>query len=359
MKQPAHNRRLRPRPRSLALVLGLVLVVSGTITGCSTSSDRRAITLVTHESFSVSKNALKAFERAHDVEVEILRSGDGGTTLNQVILTKGAPLGDVMFGVDNTFLTRATDAGVFVPYESPELADVAETYQLDPTHALTPIDTGDVCLNYDRAQFEDVDLGPPSSLEDLTQPAYRGMLVVENPASSSPGLAFLLATIAEYGDDWQDFWQRLKDNDLGVTAGWEQAYFSEFSGGGEDGTRPVVVSYASSPPVAVLDVEPIPEAAPTAAVLSTCFRQIEFAGVLTGTDHPRLARDLIDWMLGRQFQEELMTEMFVYPVREGVPVPPVFEQLAPVPENPYELSPTEIGEHRRDWIDEWTDIVLR
>ncbi|HZJ26506.1 MAG TPA: thiamine ABC transporter substrate-binding protein [Acidimicrobiia bacterium] len=349
----------RNRLRNLAITVGALILASAALVACSDGADGRTITLVTHDSFAVARADLQAFERAHDVDVQILRAGDGGTALNQVILTKDAPIGDVMFGVDNTFLTRATDADVFAPYESPELVDVADEYQLDPTHALTPIDTGDVCVDFDRTGLAEAGVEPPTSLEDLTRPIYRGMLVAENPATSSPGLAFLLATIAEYHDGWGDYWQRLRDNDVRVVDGWEQAYFSEFSGGGEAGTRPLVVSYASSPPAAVLDVEPIPATAPTAAVLTTCFRQVEFAGVLQGTEHPRLARDLVDWMLGEQFQEGVTQEMFVYPVRADVPIPEVFERLAPLPEDPFELSPTEIGEHRDDWIDEWTDIVLR
>jgi thiamine transport system substrate-binding protein len=340
---------------AVVLTLGTVVLAA-----CSDSDGgRRTVTLVTHDSFAVAEADLDAFERAHDARVRVLKSGDAGTALNQVILTKDDPIGDVMFGVDTTFLTRATRADVFAAHQAPGLADVPTEYQLDPSHELTPIDVGDVCVNYDRSGLAARGVPPPTSLEDLARPAYRGLFVTENAATSSPGLAFLLATIAEYGDGWQGYWARLRANDVLVTDGWEQAYFSEFSGGGEDGDRPLVTSYASSPPVAVLDAEPSPAQAPTAAVLDACFRQVEFAGVIRGTGQPALARALVDWMLSDRFQRGVLEQMFVYPVREGVPIPPLFERLAPLPPDPFTLDPREIGRHRSRWIDEWTDIVLR
>ncbi len=342
------------------LSLTLAAVLAGTaLVACSSSdsSSARTVTLVTHDSFAVAKSDLAAFERAHDVDVKILKSGDAASALNQVVLTKGEPLGDAMFGVDNTFLSRATDANVFEPYEPAGLDSVPAEYQLDPTHELTPIDFGDVCVNYDRAALADRGIPAPASLDDLVQPAYEGMLVVENAASSSPGLAFLLATVAKYGDDWRDYWTKLRDNGVKVDDGWEQAYFSDFAGGGQGGTFPLVVSYASSPPAGV--TEGTPAEAPTAAVLDTCFRQVEFAGVLRGAEHPKLARALVDWMLSARFQAGVPDQMYVYPVREGVTVPESWARYAPVPTDPFEIAPARIARNRATWIDQWTDTVLR
>jgi thiamine transport system substrate-binding protein len=336
----------------LALLLGCAAFA-----GCSGSGGTRTVTLVTHDSFAVSKADLHAFERAHDVHVRILKSGDAGSALNQVILTKGAPLGDAMFGVDNTFLTRATRADVFAPYRPAALARVASEYRLDPTHQLTPVDFGDVCVNYDRAALAARGVAAPSSLEDLADPAYRGMLVVENAGSSSPGLAFLLATVAHYGDRWRDYWTRLRANGLKVDDGWEQAYFTDFAGGGQGGTYPLVVSYASSPPASV--TKGTPAAAPTAAALDTCFRQVEFAGVLRGAAHPALARALVDWMLSERFQAGVADQMYVYPVRDGVTVPDSWARYAPVPTRPFTLTPGAISRGRNAWIRQWTDTVLR
>ncbi len=232
---------------------------------------------------------------------------------------------------------------------------------LDPEHRVTPIDRGDVCLNLDRAWFARRGLGPPRSLEDLADPRYRGLLVVENPATSTPGLAFLLATVARFGEPgWQDYWRRLRANDVLVVDGWEEAYTVRFSGaGGSRGNRPVVVSYASSPPAEVLFRTPRPEEAPTAVVEESCYRQIEFAGVLRGARNEEGGRELIDFLLSKRFQEDVPLQMFVFPVNREATLPPEFVRFAVVPERPLELPPADVEANRERWVDEWTRIVLR
>jgi thiamine transport system substrate-binding protein len=317
------------------------------------------LTLVTHDSFDVSEEVLAAFTESTGIEVTIAPAGDAGSTVNQAILTKDDPLGDVLFGVDNTFLSRALDEDLFVPYESSLLASVPDDVQLDPEHRVTPIDLGDVCLNYDVAWFEDqAGLEVPSDLEELTDPAYEGLLTVMNPATSSPGLAFLLATVERFGEDgYLDFWADLRENDVLVTDGWSEAYYSEFSP--HDGDRPLVVSYASSPPAEVFFAEEEPDTAPTGVIEDSCFRQIEFAGILRGTEHEEAAQLLIDFLLDIPFQEDLPLTMFVFPVNEDAELPEVFEQHAVVPADPLELDPEAIGAGREGWIEDWTATVLR
>ncbi len=318
------------------------------------------ITLVSHDSFSVSEEVLDAFTEQTGITVELLPSGDAGSALNQAILTKDDPQGDVFFGVDNTFLSRALDEELFVPYESPALEDVDDSLVLDPEHRATPIDTGDVCLNYDKAGLAERGLEPPEGLADLADPAYAGTLVVENPATSSPGLAFLLATIEEFGEDgWQEYWQTLAAQDVEVAAGWEEAYYGSFSGAaGSSGDRPVVVSYASSPPAEVIFAEQPLEEAPTGVVEGSCYRQIEFAGILAGTEHEEAAQQLIDFMLSPAFQEDIPLNMFVYPVID-VELPPEFVEYGVQPDDPYLLDAATVADNRDAWIDEWTEIVLR
>jgi thiamine transport system substrate-binding protein len=343
-----------------ALLVGLLVPGSAIPAGAGDDDDGVTITLVTHDSFAVSEQVLRAFTRETGITVEILRAGDAGTALNQVILTKDAPLGDVFFGVDNTFLTRALDAGIFQQYGSSELADIGDEYELDPEHRVNPIDHGDVCINYDKRWFSDHDLAVPTSLADLTKKRYKGLLVTENPATSSPGLAFLLATRAKFGEDgWDAYWERLRANDVEVVAGWEEAYNGSFSGGEGNGERPLVVSYASSPAAAVYFSDPRPKTSPVGTMLSSCFRQVEGVGILRGTEHPNETRELVDFMLSERFQADLPLQMFVFPVRDDTPLPPVFEKFADVPEHPLHLLPGVIGFNRDRWIDEWTDTVLR
>lgn len=311
------------------------------------------VRLVTHDSFSVSEEVIAAFETAHNAEVVFVPLGDAGAMVNQSILSVNNPLGDVMFGVDNTFLTRALEAEIFEAYESPNLANVPDRFELDAEHRVTPVDYGDVCLNYDIAYFEEAGIAPPDALEALIEPEYAGLTVVAHPATSSPGLAFLLATVAHFGEaGWQPYWTALRANGVLVVSGWNEAYYDNFTAGGGEGTYPIVVSYASSPPFT---------GGTTASVVGdeSCFRQVEFAGVLRNGANPELARALIDWMLTPAFQEDVPEQMFVFPVVEGTALPESFERWAQVPESPAEVEPAFIEANRDALIEEWTTIVLR
>ncbi|MET0627813.1 MAG: thiamine ABC transporter substrate-binding protein [Acidimicrobiia bacterium] len=347
---------------ALAVVITVLPVTAAFATAGAATAAKPAttITLVTHDAFAVSKSVLQRFTARTGVKVKILRAGDAGSALNQMILTKDNPVGDVFFGVDNTFLSRALDNDVFEPYDAAGLASVPSEYQLDPTHHLTPVDHGDVCINTDKKWFAKHDLAVPQTLDDLTKPAYESTLVVENAATSSPGLAFVLASIARYGETgWRDYWQKLRDNGVKVVDDWTAAFEGEFSQGGNKGSYPLVVSYASSPPVAVYFTKPQPATSPIGTMLDSCFQQVEFAGVLAGTEHRDAARQLVDFMLSEQFQADIPLQMFVFPVRDGTPLPPVFEKFAEVAPNPLTLPPAEIGANREKWIEEWTDTTLR
>jgi thiamine transport system substrate-binding protein len=341
----------------------LVVTLSLTVSGCGGDDDSAptSVVLVTHDSFLVSDVVRREFERSSGLRLRILQSGDAGEALTKALLTAGNPQGDVFFGVDSNLLSRALAGDLFEPYEPPALDRVAERYVLDPENRATPIDHGEVCLNYDRAWFAERDLRPPRSLDDLADPGYAGLLVAENPATSTPGLAFLLATIARYGEHgWQEFWQRLRQNDVLVVDGWEEAYNARFSGSSSGGgDRPVVVSYASSPAAEVVFRTPRPRSAPTGIVADSCIEQVELAGILRGTENEEGARALIDFLLSRRFQEDVPLSMFVYPVVRDAELPPEFRRFAVVPPRPLELSPEEIEANRDRWVKEWTAIVLR
>ncbi len=341
---------------ALAVTAGLLAA------GCGGGETPTEVVLVTHDAFAISKPVQRAFEQESGLRLHILQSGDAGVALNRALLTKGDPEGDVFFGVDNNLLTRALDEDLFEPYEAAGLDQVDRRYVLDPEHRVTPVDHGEVCLNVDVGWFRERGLRPPGSFDDLLEPRYRRLLVVENPATSTPGLAFLLATVARYGEDgWRDYWRRLRANGVLVVDGWTEAYTTRFSGaGGSKGNRPIVVSYASSPPAEVIfGRNPDATEAPTAVVASTCFRQVELAGILRGAPNEAGARELLDFLLSERFQADVPLSMFVFPVRKGVPLPPAFKRFAVVPARPLELTPNEIGTSRDRWIREWTDTVLR
>ncbi|MDE0516140.1 MAG: thiamine ABC transporter substrate-binding protein [Acidimicrobiaceae bacterium] len=343
----------------MAIAVAAVAVVaaacSGDPSGDSADLSGTTVTLLTHDSFALSPETLEAFTAETGIAVEQLASGDAGALVAQACLTAGEPLGDVLFGIDNTFLQRGLDCGMFEPYTSPGLADVPDHFELDPEHRVTPIDFGDVCLNYWIDAFDGSP--PPASLDDLTDPDYAGMLVVQSPETSSPGLAFLLATIAHYGDGWEEYWDALRDNGVAVTAGWEDAYWGEFVAGG--GERPIVVSYASSPPAEVIFADPPVDEPPTGVVTASCYRQIEFAGVLAGAGNPGGAQALIDFMLTPTFQNDVPLNMFVFPVATTATLPDVFVAHAEIADDPFMVDPAEVEAQRNAWTDRWVEIVLR
>ncbi|NLG99728.1 MAG: thiamine ABC transporter substrate-binding protein [Chloroflexi bacterium] len=322
----------------------------------------RSLTVMTHDSFAVSEPVIRQFEEENNVKLNIVQAGDAGASLNRAILSKGSPLADVFYGVDNTFLSRALEADIFEPYDSPELANIPEAFQLDSENRALPVDFGDVCINYDKSYFEENDLAVPQTLEDLTKPEYRGLLVVESPATSSPGLAFMLATIAHFGEDgYLQYWEDLRNNGVVVVNDWETAYYTNFSGSSGAGPQPMVVSYGSSPVAEVVFAEQPLDEAPTGSIIGpdTCFRQIEFVGILQGTQQRELAEKFVDFMLSETFQEDMPLQMFVFPVNQNAKLPEPFTQFAEISEQPATLDPGQIASNREKWIQSWNDTVLR
>lgn len=327
-----------------------------------TPSGPRTLTVMTHDSFAVSDAVLKGFESAHNVKVNVLKSGDAGKMLNTALLNQGAPLADVLYGLDNTLLSRALDNGLLDPYEAPALTGIPAEFKLDPQNRALPVDYGDVCLNYDKAFYASAGTPPPASLADLIKPAYKGQTVIEDPATSSTGLAFVLGTWSALGDEgFKNYWAALRANDLKVVADWETAYYTDFSGSSGKGSRPIVVSYASSPPAEVAFASKPLSDSPTASVSGpgACFRQVEFVGLVKGGGNRDLAQAWIDFMLSRTFQEDMPLNMFVYPVLPGAALPDVFVKYTGKVESPVLLDPKTIADNRDRIIQVWTETVVK
>lgn len=353
------HHRLTAHRRLAATALALAAVSAA----CG-GDEPTSLTLLAYESFPTDPDdpavmALAEFSDETGLDVEIVIAGDTGTMLSSAALTAGNPEGDVIYGIDNTFISRAIKADIFEPYEAEGADALPQEFRAPvPNSEATPVDFGDVCLNYDIEALSRAGLEPPASLADLARPEYAGTLVVENPATSSPGLAFLLATIAEFGDDgWEPYWASLRANDVLVVDSWTEAYYGEFSYAG--GNRPIVVSYGSSPPFEVLfATEPLSEA-PTAVVEASCFRQIEYAGILRGTDAPEQAGRLVDFLISERFQREIPLSLFVFPVNPAVELQPEFEAYAAIPDDPITIDPQLIDDNRTEWIERWNATVLR
>ena len=328
------------------MILAATAMLSISLIACGDDDGPTTVTMLVYDSFPVRdtplNDALAEFTSDTGIEVRLLQAGDAGSMVTKATLTAGNPEGDLMWGVDNTLLSAATDGEIFASHP-------------------VQVDYGDVCVNYDLAWFTEHDIAPPVTLDDLVAPEYANLLVVENPAASSPGLAFLLATIARYGEDgWEQYWADLRANGVEVAESWDIAYYERFSGAaGSDGDRPLVVSYGSSPPAEVVFAVPPRTDAPTGVSEGTCFRQQEYAGVLRGSKHPTEAAQLVDFLTGERFQRELPLTLFVYPVNDAVALPEVFTQFAVIPSDPYTVDPAEIAANREEWQDRWNEIVLR
>ncbi|MGH3666951.1 MAG: thiamine ABC transporter substrate-binding protein [Acidimicrobiia bacterium] len=337
--------------------LTVAVLVAVAACGAEEAETPDTLRLMAHDSFagSVSEETFAGFTESTGIGVEMIAAGDAGSMVNQAALSKDNPLADVMFGVDDTFLSRAIDEEIFAGHRSGLLGEVDDQFVPD-TDLVTPIDFGDVCINYDKSWFAEAGTTVPTELDQLRDPALAGLLTVEHPATSSPGLAFLLATIDEYGEEgWLEFWSDLKAGGVGVVPDWDTAYYSDFTPYGGD--SPMVVSYASSPPAEVVFAsEPIDEA-PTGVVEAGCYRQVEYAGVLAGTDYPQAAGELIDYMLSVEFQETVPLTWFVFPVNEGAQLPAEFVEHTTIPADPARLDPATIAENRDRWIDEWVGVM--
>lgn len=352
MNPPSSTTRTR---RALA-----VLAIFGALAACSIGGQTPpgTVRVLAHDSFVMSDEVREAFEDETGLAIELLRNGDGVAIANQSILTAGDPLADVIAGIDDVSLARLTEAGALDPYQPDRLSDLLPSVRLDPDGAAVPIDEGAVCINVDRSVFPQGQ--GPDGLEDLIEPRFASELTIPDPTVSPPGQAFLLATVARYGTDgWRDYWRSLIDNGAQIVGSWDAAYYGTFSGSraGDTGDRAIVVSYASSPPVEVFDLQPLPDESPTYSVDSTCYRQTEYAAVLAGTNTPGPARQVLDLLLSKTFQESIPLTMFVYPVVDDANLPEAFTRYASRPTDAYSV-PVEMVETRlADWLTDYLTII--
>jgi thiamine transport system substrate-binding protein len=358
MRRHRHGPGARGRVAAAAVVVCVSLLMSACslIGSDDTSAHGKDVVLVTHDAFVLPKALIARFDRQSGYHLVVHASGDGGTLTNKLVLTQGDPTGDVAFGVDNTFASRALDAGVFASSDIPAPPGAAQYDVPGGDGRLTPVDEGNVCVNIDTGWFADHHLAPPRSLDDLVKPAYAGLVAVPGATTSSTGLAFLLATIARYGDGWTDWWEKLLGGGATVTDGWTQAYETDFTQGGGHGQDPVVVSYDSSPAFTVPHGS---QRSTTKALLDTCFRQVEYAGVLAGAANPTGARAFVQFLLSPAVQRALPDAMYVFPVRRGTPLPAAWARYAVQPRHPFVIGPAEISAHRDAWLREWSAIVSR
>lgn len=310
-------------------LIAIAIAAAITLTGCSANQET-VVRLATHDSFYITDEQIAAFEAETGFELELVKMGDTGALTNQLVLTKNAPVADVFFGIDNTFLSAATGEGV--------------------TNNPVAISYGDVCFNYDIDWFQKAGITPPNSWRELGDPRFKDLVVISNPRLSSPGLAFLATTHAGFETSAEVFayWRSLRDNGLKISGGWNDAYFTNFTR--YEGDRPIVLSYASSPAAEIKE----DGTSGTQALLDECFRQTEYAGVVEGGKNPAGAQALIDFFLGEEFQKALPANMFVYPITD-VALSPEWESHAK-PARSTIGGDLDFAANREKWLKDWSDV---
>jgi thiamine transport system substrate-binding protein len=333
-----------------------IISVLGAACALSAQASAQELRVLTHSSFDLPKPLLARFETDNKLKLSIIKAGDAGEMLNKLILTRAQPIADVVYGIDNSLSAKAQAAGVLDAMQSPAPAGAA-VVKMSP--GITPVDYGYVTLNYDKASFAKSGLALPKTLEELTQPQYRDMLVVQNPATSSPGQAFMLATIAGMGEAQAfDWWARMRANGLKVVKGWSEAYYTEFSRNG--GKRPLVVSYASSPAAEVFySKEKITE--PPTGSLSLkggVFQQVEGVALVKGGAQREAAARFVEFMRSPAVQEALQTTMWMYPAEKSVARAEVMRH-APEPATHDAMPAETIAAKSGEWISRWTKVVLK
>ena len=315
--------------------------------------------VLTHSSFDLPQALLAQFEKEAGARLQIVKAGDAGEMTNKLILTRARPIADVVFGIDNTLLPRARAAGVIDPYSGPA-AQRKAAVAMDG--GVVPVDHGYVTLNIDKAWFDKAGLALPTSLEDLTKPAYAKLLVVQNPATSSPGQAFLYATIAGLGEEGAfTWWGQMRGNGVKVVKGWTEAYYTEFTRNG--GTRPIVVSYASSPAAEVFYGKEKMTESPTANLFlkGGVFRQVEGVALVKGGNPAarEAAGKFIEFLRSAPVQQALQTTMWMFPVETGVARVDVMKAHATEPSAFDNPSATEMSTKGQSWLQRWTKTVLK
>lgn len=329
-----------------------VLSVAGlALSGCSIAaqqedadSKEKTVTIITHDSFELTKEQVKKFETETGYKLKTTSPGDASSVVNQLILAEGKASADGFYGVDNLQAGALTEKGVVEDYVPEKLPEAAK--KLTNSDALTPIDQGQVCINADAGWFKKNKVDLPKSINDLTKPEYAKLLVAQDPAQSSPGFAFMVTTMHKT-EDWKKAWEDMLAGGTKVVSSWSNAYNTDFSGSEGKGKYPLVVSYSSSPAF---------EGGKTVNIDDTCIDQVEYAGVLKNAKNPDGAKAFVDFMLSEDMQNAIPEQMYMYPVNPDVKLPKDWAAHAPLSKTSVTPDPSEIAQKREEWIKQFREL---
>lgn len=352
---------MQSRTSSVRLISAAALVALG-LTGCSAASDGEQtgtgegteVTIVVNDSFPA-EDFEKVASEATGYTVKAVTTGDGQDLSTKLALTSGAPLADMFYGVDGYAASRVVDAGVLDDIRPQGASEDFEKFAFSADVPLTPIDQAAVCVNIDPAWFAEKGIAEPATYDDLADPKYKGLSAVIDPAGSTTGLAFLVGTVENFGEDgFADYWKKLAANDVRIEQGWDEAYNVQFTQGGGDGTRPITVSYDTSPAYTVNEEG---TETSTKALPDTCTSLVMYAGVLKGNKNPEGAQAVLDFMASPEYQETLPETVYGNPIDSSVSVPEDWSKFVIDTPNRHDLPLDEVSANREAWIEQWASAV--
>jgi thiamine transport system substrate-binding protein len=366
-------------PRAcLAVAIALAQMLSGCLGNASECSSTGPTDFAGQELRVLDHGAFRfirpLFENQTGARLIQLRGDDAGTALQQAIDSKGNPVADVIFGIDNALFFRAARAGILEPYASPRLEHLdlprqrLDDFRYNGHLLATPVDHGFINVNYDARLAQEHEAEKlPTTLHDLARPEWARQFVTQDPRTSTPGLGFLIATVATFGETgpytYLDYWRDLLRNGVLITSGWTEAYVVHFSAGygqwedGFVGDRTIVTSYTTSPALEAYFGDGTPPSVSLEPPRGV-FHQVETVAILRCTQQLPLARTFVDLLLGPEFQGQTSERMAMYPVARNASVIHTFPTLATPPAqlDPAPFTSAQLDAGLARWVEAWANL---
>jgi thiamine transport system substrate-binding protein len=329
--------------KTCALTVATLAVFAGLSFSGAQAADK-SLTIYTYESFTSEwgpgPKVKAAFEKTCGCTVNFVSVADGVALLSRLKLEGSGTKADVVLGLDTNLITEAKATGLFdASGVDTSALKVPGDFKDD---VFVPYDYGHFAVIYDTQTIKI----PPASLKELVEGDPAQKIVIEDPRTSTPGLGLLLWVKSVYGDKAPEAWAKLKKRVLTVTPGWSEAY-----GLFTKGEAPMVLSYTTSP--AYHMVSENTDRYQAAAFSEGHYIQIEVAGLLKNAPDKALAQDFLKFMVTTGFQDTIPTNNWMMPVAAtSEPLPDAFGKLVN-PSKTFLMSPDEVAQNRKTWIDEW------
>ena len=313
-----------------------------TLPAIAASSTQEKLTVYTYSSFASEwgpgPKIEAAFEKSCACDLEFIALDDGVSVLNRLRLEGKNSQADVLLGLDDSLIATAKKTGLLAQHDIDLSTVHINKGWSDKT--FVPFDYGYFAFIYNSEKLKN----PPTSLKELVERRDDLNVIYQDPRTSTPGLGLMLWMKSVYGDQVSDAWKKLANKTVTVTKGWSEAY-SMFLEGEAD----MVLSYTTSPAYHIIAEGKNQYVA--ANFSEGHYTQTEVAAIVKNTAHKKLATEFMNFILSDDFQSEIATGNWMYPVT-GVALPKEFEQLT-LPVKSLSFSSEEVAENRKKWTKEW------